>query len=407
MTDQADKTQQNYTAWAIVGLLAIGGALGWFYYDLRGSHELLVADLQSTEAELATSQSNVSRLESEVEVAQSNAKQLQQQLNEASRQKAELLTQAQRLKENEQALRAQLSSARSEIDSSQELQAEINNLYAQLDAQYAVSDELQALFIQSQSDNALLGEQIAVLNSENSELQAENALLGQQITQLNSENSELQQELSSKTVALSEAQTAEQLYQQAREQLALEQSENETYSETIARLRNEMDAEAQAMENLEDRLQSQLATLSAEKQQLVSQLEDGTTVIKLPESILFPTASAELNEDGLRTLSVLAEAMQSFPTHLISVQGHTDSRKIIPSSRNIYPTNWELSSARASSAVRALIDQGISDEQLQAVGFADTRPIVEEVDAATRAQNRRIEVLLYPNQFQTRVLDQP
>ena len=120
---------------------------------------------------------------------------------------------------------------------------------------------------------------------------------------------------------------------------------------------------------------------------------------------MFASGSAELNEDGLNSLNVLADALTSFPNHLISIQGHTDSRKISKDTALTFPTNWELSGARAASAVRALLTKGIPAQQLQAVGYADTRPLVKEVDAATRQQNRRIEVILLPNQFKTKLLE--
>jgi chemotaxis protein MotB len=221
----------------------------------------------------------------------------------------------------------------------------------------------------------------------------------QQLTTTKSNLVELQGELS-------EAERTAQLYQSAREQLALEQAENETYAETIARLKTEMDEEAKAMVALENSLQSQLSQLNQEKEKLVTQLEDGTTAIKLPESILFASGSAKLNDDGLKALNVLSDALQSFPNHLISIQGHTDSKKISSSISEIYPTNWELSTARASSAVRELVAKGILAEKIQAVGFADTRPLVKEVDAQSRQQNRRIEVILFPNKFTTRLLEE-
>lgn len=203
---------------------------------------------------------------------------------------------------------------------------------------------------------------------------------------------------------LTEAATTEELYLAAREALALEQAENETYSETIARLEAEMAAEAEAMSALEEKLQSQLSELNQENEKLVTQLEDGTTAIKLPESILFASGSAQISDEGQQALAVLGDALQSFPTHLISVQGHTDSQKISANTAVLYPSNWELSTARASSAVRALLSIGIPASQLQAVGFADTQPLVAETDAGTRQQNRRIEVILFPNQFKTELL---
>ena len=101
----------------------------------------------------------------------------------------------------------------------------------------------------------------------------------------------------------------------------------------------------------------------------------------------------------MHTLTLLADALKSFPDHLISIQGHSDSRSIAPALQSLYPTNWELSASRAASAVRVLREAGIDPSRMQAVGFADARPLVKEIDTVSRRKNRRIEVLLYPSQF--------
>ncbi len=75
----------------------------------------------------------------------------------------------------------------------------------------------------------------------------------------------------------------------------------------------------------------------------------------------------------------------------IQVEGHTDD---IPISTAFYPSNWELSSARASSVVRLFSENGVAPERLVAIGYADNRPVVPNTDAASRARNRRVTVLI-------------
>jgi len=197
------------------------------------------------------------------------------------------------------------------------------------------------------------------------------------------------------TQATGQGQSVAEDYHQAREQLALQQARSQSATETINELEARMAKEKVATDNLQSRLQS----LSHEKESLVSRLEDGTTVIKLPESIMFNSGSATIGKAGRHTLTLLADALNSFPDHLISIQGHSDSRSIAPALQSLYPTNWELSASRAVSAGRVLRETGIDSSRMQAVGFADTRPLVKEIDAGSRQKNRRIEVLLYPSQF--------
>ena len=90
--------------------------------------------------------------------------------------------------------------------------------------------------------------------------------------------------------------------------------------------------------------------------------------------------------------------VEKFALHLIRVEGHTDS---VPVSGK-YPSNWELSSARASSIVRYLIDRfHILPDLMSAVGYADTRPVDTKKDAASLAKNRRVEIVVQRNQNKT------
>lgn len=112
---------------------------------------------------------------------------------------------------------------------------------------------------------------------------------------------------------------------------------------------------------------------------------------RVNSEILFDSSQADLSRSGLavlrRIVGVLADA-----GHEITVEGHTDSVAV---RRNIrYPSNWELSSARAGSVVRYLQANGIASNRLKAVGYADTRPIADNHTPEGRASNRRVELLI-------------
>lgn len=160
----------------------------------------------------------------------------------------------------------------------------------------------------------------------------------------------------------------------------------------VSQLASRLTEEQQAL----DELQNALALLDSERQQLVERLDSGTTIIKLPERVLFASGSAELNDDAVATLREVVRALNSFNNYQISVVGHTDSRTITRELAAVYPTNWELSAARATAAVREMIRMGAPRERIRAIGMADTQPLAAEVDADTRRQNRRIEIVLEP-----------
>ncbi|WP_428242512.1 OmpA family protein [Gynuella sp.] len=235
-------------------------------------------------------------------------------------------------------------------------------------------------------------------NSKVEEYQQQLAALQNKLAATQQKLQALSGELTAKQASLVELSSIEDQYHAAREQLALQQAQNEDYTATISQLEDQLQREGKAM----DQLERKLNRISNEKESLVTKLRDGTTVIKLPEKILFASGSAELNAKGEKTLRLVAEALSSFPDHMISIQGHTDGRAITSRLRDHYPSNWELSSARASAAVRVLLDAGLDRSKLQAVGYADTRPLVDEKNDDDRANNRRIEIYLVPVPASTR-----
>lgn len=116
-----------------------------------------------------------------------------------------------------------------------------------------------------------------------------------------------------------------------------------------------------------------------------------TVSLRVNSEILFDTGQADLSGHGLSVLKRMAQVLSS-KGYDITVEGHTDSVPVRASAR--YPSNWELSSARASSVVRYLQANGIDKAHLKAVGYADTRPIGDNHDPDGRARNRRVELVI-------------
>ena len=125
--------------------------------------------------------------------------------------------------------------------------------------------------------------------------------------------------------------------------------------------------------------------------------ERGLVITISDKNILFKSGSAELSDQAKKMLEIIGKLIvQKFAMHSIRVEGHTDS---VPVSGR-YPSNWELSSARASSIVRYLIDRfKILPDLMSAVGYADTRPVDTGKDAESLAKNRRVEIVVQKNQY--------
>ena len=119
----------------------------------------------------------------------------------------------------------------------------------------------------------------------------------------------------------------------------------------------------------------------------------------LPASVLFPSASDEINASFESELDKLADAILELEgqippeiTWVIRVDGHTDERPIQAATR--FRSNWELSAARAIAVVRYLIDRGVKPEHLVAAGFGEFQPLEAGDSEEAHARNRRIELKL-------------
>ncbi len=126
----------------------------------------------------------------------------------------------------------------------------------------------------------------------------------------------------------------------------------------------------------------------------VQQLRDGLSV-NVAQEILFASGSAALDKGGREVLQRVSEQLKQ-TNYQIVVTGHTDNKPIGKGLEGRYPTNWELSGARAASVVRLFAETGIAAARLAAVGMADTRPAAPNDTPEGRAKNRRIEIRLRP-----------
>jgi chemotaxis protein MotB len=110
----------------------------------------------------------------------------------------------------------------------------------------------------------------------------------------------------------------------------------------------------------------------------------------LSDAVLFDPGSADLEAGGMTVLGIVAEALKMIPNDVI-IEGHTDSR---PISTSRFPSNWELSTARATAVLRFLAGTGIDPGRLSAMGYGDTHPVGDNATAEGQAKNRRVEIIV-------------
>lgn len=120
----------------------------------------------------------------------------------------------------------------------------------------------------------------------------------------------------------------------------------------------------------------------------------GRMVVELSENILFDSGKSELKKEGTAALQEVAGVLASIPDREFQIAGHTDN---VPIKSAKFPSNWELSTARAVTVARSLASQGVPAARLSAAGYAENQPVATNDTPEGRAQNRRIEIVLMPN----------
>ncbi len=142
-------------------------------------------------------------------------------------------------------------------------------------------------------------------------------------------------------------------------------------------------------------LRDEVATGQIKIVQLASRV-----TIHVKDNILFDSGKASLKPSGVAVLEKIGKTLQKFRDRRIQVEGHTDSRPLGWELRDKYPTNWELSGARAAIVVRYLIDDvGIEATRLSAVGYASYQPVASNDSPEGQQENRRVEIAVLPLQL--------
>jgi chemotaxis protein MotB len=166
-------------------------------------------------------------------------------------------------------------------------------------------------------------------------------------------------------------------------------------------LQQQLEVELQARE-------ARLAEVQSTYDELVGKLEQeiergevriselkGKLTVNVVDKILFDSGKAALKPAGIKVLQQIGDILNSAVDKNIQVEGHTDNVPISGGLAARYPSNWELSTARATTVLHFLQDKvGVSGERLSAVGYGEYQPISSNATAGGRAENRRIQIVL-------------
>lgn len=177
------------------------------------------------------------------------------------------------------------------------------------------------------------------------------------------------------------------------EQIATLQANNEKLSADLVSTKSR---HAEQLRGDIETLKQNMGAALSEKDEVIQQLRDTTATIQLDSDVTFKLGSAQLSASGKTLLSKVTQLIEKYPDYLISLEGHTDNIPIKTTHQGKFPSNWELSAARAASAARFLESQGIASLRLRVVGYGLSRPVGDNDSAQSRAQNRRLEIRFSP-----------
>ncbi|WP_028456567.1 flagellar motor protein MotD [Chitinilyticum litopenaei] len=158
--------------------------------------------------------------------------------------------------------------------------------------------------------------------------------------------------------------------------------------------------QAKKMQDMASKIKSSLDQLIDEGKVRVTQSKRGIAV-EISDSVLFDTGRADLQPQSVAGLSRVAEMVKD-TDNLIQIEGHTDNAPINSAQ---FPSNWELSAARAASVVRVFVQAGVAPQRMVAIGYGEYRPIDSNDGIEGRAKNRRVTLnILADNKDEVAVL---
>jgi chemotaxis protein MotB len=142
-------------------------------------------------------------------------------------------------------------------------------------------------------------------------------------------------------------------------------------------------------EALSKQLQGEIKSDQVQIQQLQDRLK-----VTMVDEILFPEGGWQLSRKGEETLAKIIPTLSGLKNQRVVVEGFTDNVPIGPALKTRFPSNWELSTARATDVVRFLSAKGVPNSMLSAEGFGDSRPVATNDTPQGRAKNRRVDIVI-------------
>lgn len=257
----------------------------------------------------------------------------------------------------------------------------------------ALSDSiavLQSQMAQIERVNAELREERSRLESNLAGAHERNSALNQDLLRARADLDRLEKLLTTRSAETGQAMT------EMRQTIDRLEEQNRALSLDIERERLAREARLAHLKNTYDELVGVLESEIQRGEITISELQ-GRLTLNMVDRILFDSGKADLKTAGLEVLRRVGDTLKNVTDREIRVEGHTDNVPISPRLQETFPSNWELSTARAHNVVHFLQGRiGIPGERLAVVGYGPYRPIASNATAEGRAENRRIQIILAP-----------
>lgn len=153
-----------------------------------------------------------------------------------------------------------------------------------------------------------------------------------------------------------------------------------------------IDFERLQQEKIEmEKLKSLLIELLKEiDERIIIDIDERGVIIRFEDSVLFDKGKADLKLEAKEVLGKLSDILSSVPNY-IRIEGHTDD---LPIKTIQFPSNWELSTTRATNVLRYLLEHGVDPKNLSAVGYGEYHPLVNNENEESRKKNRRVDIVI-------------
>ena len=269
-----------------------------------------------------------------------------------------------------------------ELAAAQKQNASLTNRVSDLERQLADRDRELAALRSGVGDSARLASQLSAANSDKDKLAADLAAAKQRIAALEAQLAAMGNAAGDKDKLAADLAACKQRVAELERQLADRDKE-------LAGLRGDLSSEMAKLKEAQRGLVKALRP-QIDKGSIMVDLNNERLLINLASGYLFGSGEDQLKPAGADALKQVGAILKDFPEYKVAVDGHTDNRPIRSSLKQKFPTNKELSEARAANAAKALGEGGLASSTT--AGYADSKPVAPNTTDAGRAKNRRVEV---------------